>query len=105
MGPTARAERAVARQPGRSMPLRLVLRIFAIVLGWYAVSISIIFTNKYLLSTRDFRFPFFLTFCNNAIVSVITHRHGVGRLQCHSRRACFRLIASLDRSKNAAGRH
>ena len=70
MGPTARAERAVARQPGRT-PLKLALRIFAIVLGWYAVSISIIFTNKYLLSTRDFRFPFFLTFCNNAIVSLI----------------------------------
>ena len=61
MGPTARAERAAARQPSGRMPLKLVLRIFAIVLGWYAVSISIIFTNKYLLSTRDFRFPFFLS--------------------------------------------
>ena len=38
---------------------------------WYTSSISIIFTNKRLLSGHAFAFPFFMTACNNAIVAAV----------------------------------
>ena len=36
-----------------------------LVVLWYTSSISIIFTNKRLLSGHAFAFPFFMTACNN----------------------------------------
>ena len=52
----------------RYCPLAPVL---ALVVLWYSSSISIIFTNKSLLSGQKFAFPFFMTACNNGMVAFV----------------------------------
>ena len=54
------------------------LKIIGLVVLWYASSISIIFANKSLLTGRSFHSPFFMTTCNNGVVSA----HGKGRPTC-----------------------
>ena len=43
-------------------------KVCAAVAGWYVVSLSIIFTNKHLLTDRGFEFPFSLSCATNAFV-------------------------------------
>ena len=43
---------------------------------WYTSSISIIFTNKRLLSGHAFAFPFFMTACNNVCRARLPPRGG-----------------------------
>ena len=43
---------------------------------WYTSSISIIFTNKRLLSGHAFAFPFFMTACNNVCRARLAPRDG-----------------------------
>ena len=43
---------------------------------WYTSSISIIFTNKRLLSGHAFAFPFFMTACNNVCRARLLPRDG-----------------------------
>ena len=43
---------------------------------WYTSSISIIFTNKRLLSGHAFAFPFFMTACNNVCRARLPPRDG-----------------------------
>eukprot|EP00966_Prymnesium_polylepis_P135530 3132929-Prymnesium_polylepis.1 len=40
-------------------------------LGWYTASISILFTNKYILTRRHFEYPFSMAAINNAGVFVL----------------------------------
>jgi solute carrier family 35 protein C2 len=57
-----------------SQPLsgwRRTLVISSLVFCWYTSSITIVFANKHMLSTRSFRYPFFMTAVNNGIVFVI----------------------------------
>ncbi|KOO26633.1 solute carrier family 35 member c2 [Chrysochromulina tobinii] len=42
------------------------------VVGWYASSCAIIFTNKFLLTDREFKFPFTLAAITNAVVFLIS---------------------------------
>mmetsp|Transcript_16062 Transcript_16062/g.49082 ORF Transcript_16062/g.49082 Transcript_16062/m.49082 type:complete len:85 (+) Transcript_16062:205-459(+) len=44
----------------------------AATLAWYTVSISITFANKWLLSSRDFHVPCFMTLVHNASMAVVT---------------------------------
>ena len=58
------------RRPSLS---RYLLQVAALVGVWFAASIAIAFLNKHLLSTLGFHFPFFLTFCNNVGVWLVTY--------------------------------
>ena len=52
--------------------LAKLLRIGQYLLGWYSVSISIVFTNKYILTKRRFHYPFTMAAANNVGVALIT---------------------------------
>ena len=65
---------------------------------WYTSSISIIFTNKRLLSGHAFAFPFFMTACNNAIVAAVAWavtRHPRLRQPALSPRTFLRVVLPI----------
>ena len=55
------------------MALSLAAHMWLVyVIGWYASSCAIIFTNKFLLTDREFKFPFTLGAITNAVVFLIS---------------------------------
>ena len=64
--------RAAAKWSGSQSLLWYIAQTGATLSLWFVASIIISFSNKHLLSTLDFKYPFFLTFCTNAGVALVT---------------------------------
>ena len=78
--------------------LTFLFKIAGNVCIWFGASIFISFSNKHLLTGLDFPFPFFLTFCTNAGVAMVTWlvtRLKPFRQEKVSRRAFIRFIMPL----------
>ena len=63
------ASPSLRRFVARRWSLRIT--VIANLLGWYAVSMSITFTNKHLLTDRGFEFPFALSMATNFFVFLL----------------------------------
>ena len=64
--------RAVSQRDEGAMPPAFQCgKVTFFLLGWYVSSISPVFMNKYLLSSRDFLFPFTMSAIGNVMVFAI----------------------------------
>ena len=57
----------------RPAGMQRYLLIASVVAGWNCISMTITFTNKWILSTVDFHFPFLMAFLNNTVVGFIAY--------------------------------